>query len=58
MLFRSGQEVRVHGWAFGVHDGLLQDLRMSVSGPAEFDTLYRNAIDRVQAKWSGQAVPA
>ena len=53
-----GQEVRVHGWAFGVHDGLLQDLRMSVSGPAEFDTLYRNAIDRVQAKWSGQAVPA
>ena len=53
-----GQEVRVHGWAFGVHDGLLQDLRMSVSGPAEFDTLYRIAIDRVQAKWSGQAVPA
>ncbi len=53
-----GQEVTVHGWAFGVHDGLLQDLRMSVSGPAEFDKLYRNAIDRVQAKWSGQAVPA
>ena len=53
-----GQEVRVHGWAFGVHDGLLQDLGMSVSGPAEFDKLYRNAIDRVQAKWSGQAVPA
>ena len=53
-----GQEVKVHGWAFGVHDGLLQDLGMSVSGPAEFDKLYRNAIDRVEAKWGGQAVPA
>ncbi|MDB5742370.1 MAG: Carbonate dehydratase [Polaromonas sp.] len=46
-----GQPVRVHGWAFGVHDGLLQDLQMSVSGPGELDDLYRKAIDRVWDHW-------
>lgn len=47
-----GQKVRVHGWAFGVHDGLLQDLQMSVSSPDVLDALYRQAIDRVWDKWS------
>ena len=46
-----GQEVRVHGWAFGVHDGLLQDLQMSVSGSAELDAVYQKAIDRVWELW-------
>ena len=40
----KGQQVRVHGWAFGVHDGLLQDLHMSVGGQAEIEPLYRAAI--------------
>ncbi|MFZ2294797.1 MAG: carbonate dehydratase [Polaromonas sp.] len=47
-----GQKVRVHGWAFGVHDGLLQDLQMSVSSPDVLDALYRQAIDRVWDSWS------
>ncbi len=40
----KGQKVRVHGWAFGVHDGLLQDLHMTVSGQQEIEPLYRAAI--------------
>ena len=43
----KGQKVSIHGWAFGVHDGLLQDLNMTISDPAELDTLYRAAVDRV-----------
>ena len=46
-----GQEVRVHGLAYGVHDGLLQDLRMSLSGPSELDAMYLGAIDRVRDLW-------
>jgi carbonic anhydrase len=46
-----GQEVTVHGWAFGVHDGLLQDLQMSVAGPEELDRLYSKAVDRVWDVW-------
>ena len=47
-----GQEVTVHGWAFGVHDGLLQDLQMSISSPEQLDTLYSKAIDRVWDTWN------
>ncbi|MDO9400115.1 MAG: carbonate dehydratase [Polaromonas sp.] len=43
-----GQKISIHGWTYGVHDGLLQDLKMTVSDPAELDTLYRAAVDRVR----------
>ena len=46
----KGQKVTVHGWAFGVHDGLLQDLHMSVSSTESIERLYRQAIDEVVAK--------
>ena len=46
-----GQQVTVHGWAFGVHDGLLQDLKMSVSSPSQLDALYMKAVDRVWDNW-------
>lgn len=47
-----GQAVKVHGWAFGVHDGLLQDLKMTITNPGEMDALYDKAIDRVRDSWS------
>ena len=47
-----GQAVSVHGWSFGVHDGLLQDLNMSISRPEQMDDLYRMAIDRVWKNWN------
>ena len=50
----KGQKVSIHGWAFGVHDGLLQDLKMTISGPAELDDLYRAAVERV---WDTRRVP-
>jgi len=46
-----GQTVTLHGWVYGVHDGLLQDLAMNVSNAEGLDVLYRDAISRVaQAK--------
>jgi carbonic anhydrase len=44
-----GQPVSVHGWAFGVHDGLLQDLGMSVSSTESIEPLYRTAVEGVVA---------
>ncbi|MES2937757.1 MAG: carbonate dehydratase [Pseudomonadota bacterium] len=46
----KGQNVSVHGWAFGVHDGLLQDLRMTVSSHDAIEPVYRAAIEGVTAK--------
>lgn len=47
-----GQNVTVHGWAFGVHDGLLQDLKMSVTRPEALDAVYHKALERVSATWN------
>jgi carbonic anhydrase len=45
----KGQKVTIHGWAFGVHDGLLQDLQMSVTSTDSIEPLYRAAIQGVIA---------
>ena len=45
----KGQQVTIHGWAFGVHDGLLKDLRMSVTSTDSIEPLYRAAVEGVNA---------
>ncbi|HEU0078951.1 MAG TPA: carbonate dehydratase [Longimicrobiaceae bacterium] len=39
-----GQELAVHGWVYGLQDGLVRDLGMCVTGTAELDTCYRAAV--------------
>jgi carbonic anhydrase len=46
------QNVTIHGWAFGVHDGLLQDLRMTVSSSEAVEQAYRDAVQSVVDKHS------
>ena len=43
-----GQDVTLHGWVYGVHDGLLHDLHMTVSGGDDVDALYRAAVSSVR----------
>ena len=47
-----GQNVTVHGWAYGLHDGLLQDLRIDVRDPAQLNGLYDAALHALKAKWA------
>jgi carbonic anhydrase len=51
----KGQKVSVHGWAYGVHDGLLQDLRMTVSSTEAIEPTYRAALADVA---SGRRPPS
>jgi carbonic anhydrase len=44
-----GQQISVHGWVYGVHDGLLQDLHITVSGLDGLETLYLAAVEAVLA---------
>jgi carbonic anhydrase len=44
-----GQTIAVHGWVYGIHDGLLQDLRISVSGLDGLETLYLAAVEAISA---------
>ena len=48
-----GQEVTLHGWVYGVHDGLLQDLQMNVDTPDTLEQLYREAVARVASQPRG-----
>lgn len=43
------QNISVHGWAYGVHDGLIQDLHMDITGPDTLEPLYRAAVEGVIA---------
>lgn len=45
----KGQNVTVHGWTFGVHDGLLQDLHMSIASQDAIAPAYRAAMEGVKA---------
>jgi carbonic anhydrase len=42
--WRRHQPLSVHGWIYGLHDGLLRDLGMTVSAAEEFDGAYASAI--------------
>ena len=48
----AGQKVSIHGWAFGVNDGLLQDLRMTVTSTDSIEPLYIDAVESVFKKFS------
>lgn len=39
-----GQKVTLHGWCYGLKDGLINDLHMSVSGTEGLDALYKAAV--------------
>ena len=43
-----GQNLRVHGWTYALQDGLMQDLKMSVAGPAEVATSYQAALENLR----------
>ena len=43
----KGQKISVHGWAYGVHDGLLHDLHMNVDGADSIEPAYRAAVEGV-----------
>jgi carbonic anhydrase len=43
-----GQDLTLHGWIYGLRDGLLQDLRMTVDRQVNLDDVYAQAIQRLR----------
>ena len=39
-----GQELAVHGWIYGIGDGLLRDLDICVSNQSELEAVYKKAL--------------
>jgi carbonic anhydrase len=49
--WQRGQEVVVHGWVYGLHNGLLEDLTMTVGGPDDVMPAYEKALAVVRERY-------
>jgi carbonic anhydrase len=45
------QELVIHGWVYGLHNGLLQDLHMTVTSAEETVPAYEKAIASVRSRY-------
>ncbi|MDO6563046.1 carbonate dehydratase [Amphritea sp. 1_MG-2023] len=45
----AGQEITVHGWIYGLNDGLVNDLEFNASEDAEVEAQYNLAISKIEA---------
>jgi len=53
--WQRGQELVVHGWVYGLHNGLLQDLAMTVTRLDDAGVAYETAIAAVRSRYPGPA---
>lgn len=51
--WQRGQPVRVHGWIYGIHDGLLQEVIPEVDRTVDVETVYQAALTAVTQKYTG-----
>ena len=49
-----GQSVVVHGWVYGLHNGLLEDLRITVASAEELGAAYGLAIGALKQRYDAQ----
>jgi len=49
-----GQELAVHGWIYGLKDGLLRDLTMTVTGTDEVLPTYQSALSGLLGQPAGR----
>lgn len=46
-----GQEIVVHGWVYGLHNGLLEDLRITVAAPEQLSQAFQRALSSVKQRY-------
>lgn len=48
--WQRGQQISVHGWVYGLADGLLRDLGIGITAEDEIDTYYHTVFARAAAE--------
>ncbi len=46
--WRRGQTVTIHGWVYGLHNGILEDLRVDLTDLHPIEKVYQRALQQVQ----------
>jgi carbonic anhydrase len=49
--WKRGQEVVIHGWVYGLHNGLLQDLKMTVRSAEDVPSAYGLALGALKQRY-------
>lgn len=52
--WERNQELTVHGWIYGLGDGLIRDLNTSINNQSEFAAIYNSAIAACTDQASGE----
>ncbi|WP_110399134.1 carbonate dehydratase [Sphaerotilus hippei] len=52
--WQRGQDVVIHGWVYGLHNGLLEDLCMTVSSADQVEIAYERALAAVMARYHAE----
>jgi carbonic anhydrase len=45
--WERAQELTIHGWIYGLRDGLLRDLNVTITNSAEAPVIYENALAKL-----------
>ncbi len=56
--WQRGQELVVHGWVYGLHNGQLQDLAMTVSRLDDAGVAYETALAAVRSRYPASSASA
>jgi carbonic anhydrase len=49
-----GQEIVVHGWVYGLHNGLLEDLRITAASAEQVGPAFSRALSAVKLRYDRQ----
>lgn len=49
-----GQEIVVHGWVYGLHNGLLEDLRITAGAAEQVGPAFQRALSAVKLRYDSQ----
>jgi carbonic anhydrase len=54
--WKRGQKLVVHGWFYGLQNGLLQDLCMTVSGSEDMNQAYEKALLALRQRFASKEI--
>jgi carbonic anhydrase len=56
--WHSGQTLVVHGWVYGLHNGLLKDLGITAASLDDVAPAYERALALIKERWVASTAPA
>jgi carbonic anhydrase len=45
--WQRSQDLTIHGWVYGLHDGLMRDLGMTVGAADDIEASYTTALNKL-----------